>query len=141
MIKKMFNEDYVSYDLAVKLHEVDFDWVCSAYYAVEPDGNPCLWKSTLSPVYRADLKGRDVIAPTLAMAQKWLREVKEINVLVWDCACGYGWSISKAGNEQRRGTTIIEYDDEGEDKANGMWLTYESALSSGILKAIKYILI
>lgn len=137
----MTHEDYVSYDLAVKLKEVGFEWTCNAYYAVEPDGRADIWVSTLSPVRIFDLKGRDVLAPTLAVAQKWLREVKEINVLVWDCACGYGWSISKAGNEQRRGTTIVEYDDSGEDEASGMWLTYEAALSSGISKAIKYILV
>ncbi len=77
--------------------------------------------------------------PTLAQAQKWLREKKMADVLIWSCACGYGWEISKAGDEQTRGTTLLTYDDNGEDKNSGMWLTYESALSAGIEAALKLI--
>lgn len=75
----------------------------------------------------------------LWQAQKWLREVKNIDVLVCNCACSYGLEISKAGDEQTRGTTILEFDEEGEDEASGMWLTYEAALQDGIKKALKLI--
>ena len=77
--------------------------------------------------------------PTLWQAQKWFREVKNIDVLVWNCACGYGWEISKAGDEQARGTTILMFDEEGEDEDSGKWLSYEAALQDGIKKALKLI--
>ena len=77
-------------------------------------------------------------APTLWQAQKWLREAKGIDVLVWNCACGYGWEISKA-DAQSRGTMLMDYDDNGEDMDSGMWLTYENALSAGIAAALELI--
>ena len=82
-------------------------------------------------------------APTLWQAQKWLREAKGIDVLVWNCAC---WIItfknriyiSKA-DAQSRGTMLMDYDDNGEDMDSGMWLTYENALSAGIAAALELI--
>jgi hypothetical protein len=77
--------------------------------------------------------------PTQSFAQKWLREAKDIDVLVWNRACGYGWEISKAGDKQTRGTTLLMFDEEGEDEDSGMWLSYEAALQDGIKKALKLI--
>lgn len=82
------------------------------------------------------VKVSDVTASLLYHAQKWLREAKGIDVLVWNCACGYGWEISKA-DPQSRGTTLKFYDDNGEDRDSGMWLTYENALSAGINVALQ----
>ena len=73
--------------------------------------------------------------PTLAQAQKWLREKKKIDVLVWNCACGYGWEVSKAEN----GTGLILFDDKGDNKDSGCWTSYESALSAGIAAALELI--
>lgn len=97
----------------------------------------CVISSQLLGSHNSGVSKETCDAPTLAQAQKWLREVKEIDVLVFNCSCGYGWEISKAGNEQSRGTTIMLYDDNGEDKDSGMWLSYESALSAGIDKALE----
>lgn len=33
----------------------------------------------------------------------------------------------------------MDYDDNGEDKDSGMWLTYEQALSAGIAAALELI--
>ncbi|WP_290143716.1 hypothetical protein, partial [Paramuribaculum intestinale] len=74
-------------------------------------------------------------APTLWQAQKWLREKKKIDVLVWNCACGYGWEVSKAEN----GTGLILFDDKGDNKDSGCWTSYESALSAGIAEALELI--
>lgn len=134
----MNNEDYVSYELAKKLKACGFDEPCIAQWACEPDGKPILLGSTAFVFSNAELKGRDVTAPLLYHAQKWLREKKGIDVLVWNCACGYGWEISKS-DAQSRGTTLMDYDDNGEDKNSGMWLTYENALSAGIASAIELI--
>ena len=83
-----------------------------------------------------ELVGNDVSAPLLYQAQKWLREAKGIDVLVWNCSCGYGWEISKA-DPHSRGTTLRLCDDNGEDRDSGMWLTYENALAAGIAAAMK----
>lgn len=134
----MNNEDYVSYELALALKKCGFDEPCIAQWACEPDGKPILLGSTAFVFSNAELKGRDVTAPFMWQAQKWLREVMGIDVLVWNCACGYGWEISKA-DAQSRGTTLMDYDDNGEDKDSGMWLTYEAALSAGIASALELI--
>lgn len=72
------NEDYVSYELAVKLKACGFDEPCIAQWACEPDGKPMLLGSTAFVFSNAKLKGRDVTAPLLFHAQKWLREKKGI---------------------------------------------------------------
>lgn len=135
----MKTTDFVSYDLALKLKACGFDESCIAQWAVEPDGKPILVGSTAFVFSNAQLKGRDVTAPLLYHAQKWLREKKKINVLIGDCACGYYWEVSKAGDEQTRGTMLIYYDDNGEDENSGMWLSYEAALSAGIAAALELI--
>lgn len=134
----MNKESYVTYQQAADLYNLDFDWDCElAYYYHAWMNEPRLAHFTVAHKEARNYDGTDVyFAPTLSMAQKWLREVKEIDVLVFNCACGYGWEISKAGNEQSRGTTIMPYDDNGEDEASGMWLSYEAALSAGINKCL-----
>lgn len=73
--------------------------------------------------------------PTLAQAQKWLREKKMIDVLVYNCACGYTWEVSKAMN----GTGLIEFDENGDDESSGCWTSYEGSLSAGISAALELI--
>lgn len=137
----MNNEDYVTYEIAQTLKKMGFDYPCYFYYTEQDAPNGCVWH-TSSEEAPIDYN-RSVYAgcsmPTLAQAQKWLREQKKVDVLIWNCACGYGWEVSKAGDEQTRGTTLLAYDDNGEDKNSGMWLTYESALSAGIEAALKLI--
>lgn len=125
-------EDIVSHELAVKLKELGFDCMTYTHYT-QDDNNIRYTEDALNWNNGTALFS----APRLDQAQKWLREVKEIDVLVFNCACGYGWEISKAGNRQTRGTTIALFDDNGEDKDSGMWLSYESALSAGIDKALE----
>lgn len=139
------NEDYVSHSLAVALKAAGFDWHCRA--AWHYDGSEWNFIKDYASTFQhpkeiPDWKSASwntpyiVSAPTLAMAQKWLREVMGIDVLVWNCACGYGWEISKADADSR-GTTLMVYDDNGEDMDSGMWLTYENALSAGINVALQ----
>lgn len=131
----MSNEDYVSYELAKKLKACGFCEPCIAQWACEPDGKPMLLGSTTFVFSNAELKGRDVTAPLLYHAQKWLREKKKIDVLVYNCACGYTWEVSKAMN----GTGLILYDEKGDDENSGCWTSYEAALSAGISAALELI--
>ncbi len=136
----MKTNDYVSYDLALKLKACGFDEPCYFYYTREYAPGDHVWSTTSeeAPIDYNKSVYAGCSMPTLAQAQKWLREKKGIDVLVWNCACGYGWEISKA-DTQSRGTTLMVYDDNGEDMDSGMWLTYENALSAGISVALELI--
>lgn len=133
----MNTEDYVSYPLALALKKHGFDYPCYFYYTRKDAPDDHVW-STTSEEAPIDYN-RSVYAgcsmPTLAQAQKWLREKKKIDVLVWNCACGYGWEVSKAEN----GTGLILFDDKGDNKDSGCWTSYESALSAGIAAALELI--
>lgn len=58
----MNNEDYVSYELALKLKACGFNEPCIAQWACEPDGKPILLGSTAFVFSNAELKGHDVTA-------------------------------------------------------------------------------
>lgn len=143
----METTDYCSYELSKALKAAGFDEPCHYHYdcdrgshIIEPnyttnDGEGCQY-ITADDLLEDSNGWQYCSAPTLAHAQKWMREVKHIDVLVWNCSCGYGWEISKA-DAQSRGTTLMFYNDNGEDKDSGMWLTYENALSAGIVAALQ----
>lgn len=133
----METADFCSYELSKRLKDCGFDEPCDHLYNCH--GNLNRYADTHR--INRNTNGHHTpscSAPTLAHAQKWLREAKGIDVLVWNCACGYGWEISKA-DTQSRGTTLMVYDDNGEDMDSGMWLTYENALSAGITVALELI--
>lgn len=72
-------EDFITYEQAVKLKELGFDWGCDHYYHLYDE------QSTLSALPKFENFNKfdkNWSAPTLAQAQKWLREVKETEVIV-----------------------------------------------------------
>ena len=137
----METTDYCSYELSKALKACGFDEPCNFYYTREDAPEDHVWSTTSeeAPIDYNKSVYAGCSMPTLAQAQKWLREVMGIDVLVWNCACGYGWEISKADADSR-GTTLMDYDDNGEDMDSGMWLTYENALSAGIETALELII-
>lgn len=70
--------------------------------------------------------------PTQSVAQKWLRETKNLHISIIRNACGYGYDICKADN----GTYITDGIFDGPNDG-GQWDTYEEALEAGIQKALK----
>jgi hypothetical protein len=72
--------------------------------------------------------------PPQSIAQKWLRETKNIHICVYNCACGYGYEISKADNGTHITSSVYEGTNDGEE-----WDTYEEALEAGLQKALKLI--
>lgn len=136
----MGTTDFCSYELSKRLKDCGFDEPCYFYYTRENAPEDHVWSTTSeeAPIDYNKSVYAGCSMPTLAQAQKWLREVMGIDVLVWNCACGYGWEISKADADSR-GTTLMDYDDNGEDRDSGMWLTYENALSAGIASALELI--
>ena len=122
--------DYVSYELAVKLKECGFDEPCIAQWACEPDGKPILVGSTAFVFSNAELKGRDVTAPLLFHAQKWLRE-KGIAVSV---------QANEIQGELWYSADIITTKGVNELVDGGFdYMGYEAALSAGIAAALELI--
>lgn len=70
--------------------------------------------------------------PTQSIAQKWLRETKNLHIAIIRNACGYGYDICKADN----GTHITDGIFDGPNDG-GQWDTYEEALEAGIQEALK----
>lgn len=128
----MMNDDFCSYDFSKKLAEKGFDWPCYNFWGLEPDGKPCIITSTLCNVSNSDLKGRDVVAPFLSQAQKWLREEKgiAINVIAHDGGF-YQWEEIYLPNAPEY-ECFIEPD-------IVQYSTYEQALSVGLSKTIESI--
>ena len=72
--------------------------------------------------------------PTQSVAQKWLRETKNIHICVYNCACGYGYEISKADNGTHITSSVYEGPNDG-----GKWDVYEDALETVLQEALKLI--
>lgn len=72
--------------------------------------------------------------PPQSVAQKWLRETKNLHIEIYRNACGYGYAIVKANNG-----TWMEDDDAKGPNDGGNWDTYEEALEAGIFEALKLI--
>ena len=72
--------------------------------------------------------------PTQSVAQKWLRDIQNIHICVYNCACGYGYEISKADNGTHITSSVYEGPNDG-----GKWDVYEDALEAGLQEALKLI--
>lgn len=143
-------EHYVSFECAKRLKALGFRWKVDRYYTYWYESEDPEDDTMTATLHRSGLHDHNGIfnnpisedgihysAPRLDQAAAWMREVKEIDVLVFNCACGYGWEISKAVKDMTRGTGLKRYDYKGEHEDSGMWLSYESALSAGISKALE----
>ena len=122
------NEDYVSYELAVKLKVAGFNEPCIAQWSVEPDGKPILVSSTDFVFSNAELKGRDVTAPLLFHAQKWLREKHHISIRVSYISYHKVWFADWLNLDSG------EFDD-----TDATFDSYEEALADGIAVALELI--
>lgn len=72
--------------------------------------------------------------PMQSIAQKWIRETKDLHISIIRNACGYGYDICKADN----GTHITDGIFKGPN-GGGQWDTYEETLEVGIQEALKLI--
>ena len=139
----MTPEDYVSYPIALAMKKAGFDELCYFYYTRKDAPNDHVW-STTSEEAPIDYN-RSVYAgcsmPTLAQAQKWLREEWGIHINVciysdystdadgkvcdrWDF---WGFDLYAVSGGKRIEDGDGEYD------------SYESALSAGIAAALELI--
>ena len=118
-------EEYVTYEQAVKLKELGFDWKVEHSYTdvikesarEEWDEEECQW----STVYDINSYPK----PRLDQAQKWLREEKKIHI---EPKFQYG----RLFNVRIQSETLRLY-----KVLNSGFETYELALSGGIDKALE----
>lgn len=117
-------EDFVTFEQAVQLKELGFDWQCNYWY------HPLETEKIIECQTYCNHNSfeRPYSAPTLSQAQKWLRE-KGIIILVLatsnlETGASYYYYIFK-----EKSLDDIE--------ADAVYSTYEQALSAGIDKAIE----
>ena len=129
------HEYYVSLEVAKLLKEGGFEWEehYPRNFCYVNDNTELFDKSMLKNYIGED----DVIylAPTLDVAQRWLREVNDIDIYIFPTTnnkrgCVYEWEIKTFG----RALWV-----EGQPYTN-QYETYEEALEAGIKKAIEIIL-
>ena len=149
------NEDFVTYEQAIKLKELGFNWYnryTQMYYATQCycEGNNPFFFDTIgpgdlisSPKMKEDendgwIEDEDycVLAHTLSQVQKWLREVKGIHV----------W-VESEPNEYDNGITYAIYIWDNNKRQypenyNGIESrdNYEQALLIGIDKSLKILI-
>lgn len=151
----MSNEDYVRYELALKLKACGFNEPCNYGYSVkmrlEPEvsfGEPKMVHSKSPKNYNDNRKGIEkglsfCSAPTLAHVQKWLREVKgiAINVIAHNASDKYRegkyhWEEVYLPNFSEKGHQWADWFIYGK---HPLFDTYEEALSDGLAQMLELI--
>lgn len=141
------NEDYASYELALKLKACGFDEPCRCCYVVDKDTESNIKFAEYTSRNRWNSVGvggskypyKHISAPTLWQAQKWLREKKGIAINV-DAHDGdfYTWEAVFLSNAAQ--DTLIEASLSAKFspyvEKHG---SYERALSAGIAAAMELI--
>lgn len=84
------NEDFVPYELAVKLEEKGFNEPCNAYYEpIKLNLNFCKlgWRNSTEKQLGV------ITAPTISQVLKWLREEKKMHIIVEISDSGWYYTI------------------------------------------------
>lgn len=125
----MSHEDYVSFEQAKALKELGFAWESTYFYDLEKPQEDKI-KSKIPQDFNIMALVSLSSAPTLSQAQKWLREVKGIDITAVPSqhygVKKYRWMLNRWSPE-RHGWDENLYD------------TYEQALSAGIDKALQHL--
>lgn len=127
-------EGLVTLETAKLLKDKGFDWKCEHIIGCNKVITKYDLPQSMSCCTEIDDESVEFLCPTLYIAQKWLRETKNIHICVYNCACGYGYEISKADN----GTHIASSTYKGTNDG-GEWDTYEEALEAGLVECLKLI--
>lgn len=97
------NEDFVPFELAVKLKEKGFRELCLAYYTNDDtlyynyshkagaSYTDCYLSHNLMP--KDSVSGKFVDAPSISQVLKWLREEKKIHIIVEIADSGWYYTI------------------------------------------------
>ncbi len=128
----MTTDDYVSYPLALALKKAGFDYPCYFYYTRKdsPDDHVYSTTSEEAPIDYNRSVYAGCSMPTLAQAQKWLREVKKWHIIV----------EPRIWEQQVYDFKLWHYYRGYENANRGFdYLSYELALSAGIAAALELI--
>lgn len=127
------HEYYVSPEIANLLEKAGFDWRC----------RKCYNKGVLFDMESDEIREQcpqhssyDVLAPTLEVAQRWLREVKGFEVTI-------DWSVivnGKIVDFNGRGYNFHVESDNSADGSDDKFPSYEQAQEAGIKKALEIML-
>ena len=135
----MEQKDYVNYKQAKCLKELGFDWECGHYWILDTP----IKKVHSNGYFNHNISHEALSSPTLAQAQKWLREIKGIHLSIRagernDIFPGrFYWKETHLPNSQEKGEQWIEWWISGRHP----WFdTYEDALSDGISKMLELII-
>ena len=132
----MITEDFVSFETAKLLKEKEFDEPCYSWYSPYGDFNERGNKMTNS-----DCALQTVMAPTLQMAMKWLREEHNffIEIQCYGCEADekahfeYSYVISEYVKMDEKICTVVGLE---QRKGKSQFMSYEQACEA----AIKYCL-
>jgi len=124
-------EELVTLETAKMLKEKGFVWECERTISCDKIIRRWNHPQYISCCTEIDGELVEFLCPTLYVAQKWLRETKNLHIEIYRSAVGYGYAIVKADNG-----TWQEDDDSRGTNDGGLWDTYEEALEAGIIKAL-----
>lgn len=127
-------EEFVTLETAKLLKEKGFKEDVFTFYEVDCVEGDMILSETYDESENFNEKNDCLSAPTQSLAQKWLRETKNIHICVYNCACGYGYEISKADNGTHMASSVYKGTNDGEE-----WDSYEEALEAGLQEALMLI--
>ena len=127
-------EELVTLETAKLLKEKGFVWECERTISCDKIIRRWNHPQYISCCTEIDGELVEFLCPTLYVAQKWLRETKNLHISIIRNSCGYTYDICKADN----GTHISEGIFKGPNDG-GQWDIYEEALEAGIQEALKLI--
>lgn len=134
----MIEESYVSFDTARILKEAGFDLSCRGVYITDRTGHYKFReydnKQTTDDLCRNTEDGFqfEYLAPTQALAARWLREVHHYVVCVWFTIDYNKWFYAYGDTES------MAFDEEY-NISDFIYDSYEQALEAGLQKVIKLI--
>ena len=128
------HEYYVSFDVAKLLKEAGFDWECKLHFSeLNAPKEAGIFDISTNKVYGVfdNPTEDDILRPTIDVAQRWLREVNDVDIMV-RVYYHYGEYYSKS----YCGTFYIGDELYTTEQFN----TYGEAQEAGIKKALELIL-
>lgn len=137
---KTMKEAFCTYEQALKLKVLGFDWECYEFWDLDfcTDGIPMKIRKTRSKPKVCVVSERNsmlermgsplITAPTLACAQKWIRDIKRLSV-----------QVSFNPGKEDWYCCIVNMDSSYNIFSKFGYMSYEKALSEGISEALKRI--
>ena len=129
------HEYYVSLEVAKLFKEIGFDWKCNGVFLSE-DGTQYAFfkKNAVCDNNNRKYTPYNISAPTLEIAQRWLRVVKQIHLYVRPILDEHKYVVTVVVDDLMWGQVN---DNNGTSKR---FNTYEEAQEAGIKKALEIIL-